>query len=677
MDTRRLIGAVFVTMLAVFAFQVAMDWIGEKKGWKKPRPKQTAQTAPVEPGTSTTQPATQPVVPTTQGAGTIAAAAVRAVPATQPATSIIRLGSVERDDPTWRMAIDLDPDGAAIQQVILNEFTKSVESREPYAFQRPLSVMSGATRSMAARSIIIDGTTVNLDLVRWHVDDYNTSSARFSIVLEDDAGPLLRVRKTFELFGRDDPGVGYEIAVRYSLENLAARPIAARLVTNGPITPPREVDSGPDRYFISGYQDQTRIVVAHHMIDELDSNKREIDISKLESFTLKCAGALSVYFVEIARPLDDSAAMFAKTNAVAFNPDAPAFERDGGIVFQTSELTLQSGSTTELPLRVFFGPRQRKLLKEDYYANLGYSEILVLTGGPCAWCTFQWLIDLLVLLLRGFHFIFRDWGLAIIALVVLVRVILHPVTKKSQISMMKMSKLGPEIERLRKKYGDDKDALNKEMMKFYKEQGATPILGCLPMLLQMPIWIALWSALNSTFELRHASFLWGWTWIKDLAKPDHLITFSHPIDIWFLHISGLNLLPILMGVVFYLQMKMQPKPVTMTKEQEQQQKIMMWMMPFLFPLMLYGGPSGLNLYILTSTFIGIIESKVIRDHIKQKEEAEAQQRVIIDAKPTRGSKQARKLEPPEEPKKRGLGAWLASLQERAEQIRREADKRKS
>src|SRR5688500_20014027 len=105
------------------------------------------------------------------------------------------------------------------------------------------------------------------------------------------------------------------------------------------------------------------------------------------------------------------------------------------------------------------------------------------------------------------------------------------------------------------------------------------------------------------------SFLWGFTWIEDLAKPDHLIEFGRAFDFWFLHISGLNLLPLLMAVVFYLQMKLQPKPVSMTKEQEQQQKIMMWMMPVLFPIMLYSGPSGLNLYILTSTLIGIVESK--------------------------------------------------------------------
>src|SRR5205085_131573 len=123
-------------------------------------------------------------------------------------------------------------------------------------------------------------------------------------------------------------------------------------------------------------------------------------------------------------------------------------------------------------------------------------------------CAFGWMIDLLYGLLFFFHAITRDWGLAIIGLVILVRLLLHPITKRSTISMQKMGKMGPEVERLKKKYGDNKDELNKAMMQVYKEQGVGPFLGCLPMFLQMPIWIALYTSLQNTFELRQAPFLW-------------------------------------------------------------------------------------------------------------------------------------------------------------------------
>jgi YidC/Oxa1 family membrane protein insertase len=243
-------------------------------------------------------------------------------------------------------------------------------------------------------------------------------------------------------------------------------------------------------------------------------------------------------------------------------------------------------------------------------------------------------------------------------------------------SMSKLSKFGPEIERLKQKYGDDKEALNREMMSFTKEHGVTSgLMGCLPMLLQMPIWIALWSSLQSTFELRHASFLWGFTWIKDLAQPDRLIYFpDHAIRFWYLHLDSINILPILMAVVFWIQQKLSPKPPTMTDEQAMQYKMMQYM-SLLFPLFLYNGPSGLNLYILTSTSIGIIESKRIRDHIKQREEAEKAGKVIVDAKPTRASKRLDRTEP--QPKKKGgFMGFLADLQKKAQDLQRENDKQK-
>src|SRR4051794_39184944 len=207
------------------------------------------------------------------------------------------------------------------------------------------------------------------------------------------------------------------------------------------------------------------------------------------------------------------------------------------------------------------------------------------------------------------------------------------------------------------------------------------------MFLQMPIWIALWSALNTTFELRHASFLWGFTWIHDLAKPDRLIRFpadwAFTIPIIHTHVDALNVLPIILAGVFYLQQKFTPKPPTMTPEQAQQQKIMQGMMVFLFPLFLYAQPSGLNLYIMTSTAIGIWESKRIRAHIKAKEEAEKAGVVIVDADPPTTSGpgvKRRKDEPIGKPRggkpepaapTNWLARKLAELQDKAEQAKRQ------
>jgi YidC/Oxa1 family membrane protein insertase len=140
---------------------------------------------------------------------------------------------------------------------------------------------------------------------------------------------------------------------------------------------------------------------------------------------------------------------------------------------------------------------------------------------------------------------------------------------------------------------------------------------------------------------------------------------------------GINVLPLLMAVVMYFQTKLQPKPATMTAEQQQQQKMMTWMSTLLFPLFLYNGPSGLNLYIMTSTLFGIIESKVIRKHIKEREAIEAARGpTIIDEEPPErgGGGGSKKKDDPKAPKPKG---WLARLQERAEQIRNDAQKQQT
>jgi YidC/Oxa1 family membrane protein insertase len=161
----------------------------------------------------------------------------------------------------------------------------------------------------------------------------------------------------------------------------------------------------------------------------------------------------------------------------------------------------------------------------------------------------------------------------------------------------------------------------------------------------MPIWIALWSAVYAGIELRGAPFLPFW--ITDLSVPDALFRFSTvtmPLLGW--KIDSLNLLPILMGVAFYLQQKLMPKSAASATNPQvaQQQKMMMIMMPLLFPLMLYKAPSGVNLYIMASTFAGVVEQHVIRKHIREKEEAESTGLVAATSK-TGGKVKKKKPKP--------------------------------
>jgi YidC/Oxa1 family membrane protein insertase len=235
-----------------------------------------------------------------------------------------------------------------------------------------------------------------------------------------------------------------------------------------------------------------------------------------------------------------------------------------------------------------------------------------------------------------------NYGVAIIILVIIIRVLLHPLTKKGQISMMKMQKFAPQMQALKEKYKDDKDALQRETMKFYKEKGATPILGCLPMFLQMPIWIALYTAFNADVNLRQAAFLP--VWITDLAGQDAIVSWpSHAFSIPLMGpIVSFNLLPILLTVAMYYQTKLTPTSMTTpsTPQQAQQQKMMKWMTPIMMLVFFYNAPAGLNLYIMTSTFSSVFEQMIIRKHIKEKEAAEAAAETMIEipGKAARGSR---------------------------------------
>jgi YidC/Oxa1 family membrane protein insertase len=286
---------------------------------------------------------------------------------------------------------------------------------------------------------------------------------------------------------------------------------------------------------------------------------------------------------------------------------------------------------------IYAGPLDRHILTDDVrYSALSLKGlILYQISAMCAFCTFQWLAILLLNFLSLVDVIALDWGVAIILLVVVVRALLHPLTKKSQINMQRFGKqmqvLKPEIEKLQKKYGDDPKRMQQEQMRLWKENGVNPLqmLGCLPMFLQMPIWIALYAMLYLAFDLRQEPAFYGifqqftggsWRFLADLSAADHFLgEFDTPRQFLLWNVTGINVLPLLMGVIFFIQQKyMSPPPSpTMTKEQINQQRIMKVMMVVMFPLMLYSAPSGLTLYILTSSTIGIIESKYVRAHINE------------------------------------------------------------
>lgn len=214
----------------------------------------------------------------------------------------------------------------------------------------------------------------------------------------------------------------------------------------------------------------------------------------------------------------------------------------------------------------------------------------------------------LLLILNFFYNIFHNYGIAIILLTLVVKLCMFPLTKKQQVSMQeyqqKMRKFQPQMQKLQEKYRDNRQKMQEEIMKLYKEHKVNPIPlgGCLPIFLQIPILIGLYNALAYSIVLRQAEFLW----INDLSQPDRIFHFGSSV---FLLGEYLNILPIVMTVVWVVQMKTAPMPED--PQMRQQQKIMMWM-PIIFGISFYNISSGLVLYWFVMQLISIVEQAWIK-----------------------------------------------------------------
>jgi YidC/Oxa1 family membrane protein insertase len=203
----------------------------------------------------------------------------------------------------------------------------------------------------------------------------------------------------------------------------------------------------------------------------------------------------------------------------------------------------------------------------------------------------------LLYVLRFFHRFTGNYGIDIILLTVLIKLLLAPLTHKSFVSMKQMQKLQPQMERIKEKYKNDREALNKEIMELYRRNKVNPFGGCLPMLLQIPVFIGLYNALLTPIELRHTSFLW----IQDLSRPDWE---SLPIQLagWSF---GIPVLTVLMGASMFVQQWMTPSAG------DPNQRRMMLMMPLIFTVMFVTFPAGLTIYWLVNNVLSIGQQYLI------------------------------------------------------------------
>lgn len=561
-----------------------------------------------------------------------------------------------------------------------------------YTFARSSQEFGGViTPALAARGLFLEdgGETKFIDLFSAPNPEANATPARvpvwhelgpghFECIVEADGEPMLRLSRRFTL----TPG-SYEIAVEQLIENLTDRPLTMRLVQYGPSDLDEEftgyrIDSRRIRFgYITRNDPSRQFIEADGKL--FDRSKILKDASELPGAvkqiwpwqeTFKTASELSWigqtnrYFGFVVHPRIDREAARLNLQSPEQHPVDKALPLVGrayarvlgtfvstryagleqvslALELESDPVTIPSGASADLSFGVFAGPLSRRVLDsrdEPIYRALNLDGLIIYQIGMCGMCTFQWLGQLLFRFLLLLHdYVVFDWALAILVLVLCVRAVIHPITKKSQISMMRfgkqMQRIQPKIKKLQEKYKNDPKTLQQEQMRLMREERVNyaGALGCLPLLLQTPIWIALYAMLYFAFELRHQPAFFGlfqtisgnnWLFLSDLSSPDRFIHWGGNFGIPLVEsimgpITGLNVVPLLMGVVFYFHMKYMTPPSTgnLTPEQEQTQKIMRVMMVVMMPVFMYNAPAGLTLYIATSSLFGILESRYIRSHV--------------------------------------------------------------
>jgi YidC/Oxa1 family membrane protein insertase len=633
--------------------------------------------APVTP--PSTPPSTAAATPTTPASDAAAAAkpadatsfvarapaADLTVSAARPATAI---GSL--DPSVNAMQITFAPNAAGISEIVFSDLWTNASARvaaarhradpsrpappddERYVLAQTIPVVEGARTFavpvLGTHSIEINGTVVSLFGSVWS----ETKPGSFATEIADATGtPVARIERTFTM------GKGYDIALAQTVSNLSAAPIRVRWIQYGP----GELTHEP-----TAYVDARRMQFGYLLPPDRDPTQDTVlSAGQLfeRSAILKLLAAPSPDLWPDAAARDGRYRMswFASKNRyfclavhAPWTAATPVLTmetavndvrirgngREGDNLAVLSEMhsavrEIAPAGKASFDMGVFAGPLDRQLLSTtEPFAALGMDQAVVyMLSSCCTACTFAWLANFMAWFLTLLHnYLVFDWGLAIIVLVIVVRLALHPLMKRSQIQMQRfgrqMAELKPELDALQKRYAGDAQKIQAEQMRLYREKGINPvgcISGILPTFLQMPIWIALYAVLFFAWDLRQAPAFFGvfqlfngWRFLGDLSLADNFFVFPNAIDLWLFKLTSINLLPLLMGFVFFLQQKyMSPPTPNMTPEQEQQQKIMKVMMVLMFPIMLYKAPSGLTLYILTSTCIGIWESRMVKKHIDQ------------------------------------------------------------
>lgn len=447
--------------------------------------------------------------------------------------------------------IELTSLGAAIKSIHLKKYKQdNSETSDTFFLFDGESKNLSTLLSSGSEGLSIP-SNLNYNIKNFHSDKIVLNNERIELVFyanNDD----FTFTKTYKFYPSS-----YSFDVDIDVINNSKNTIGGKI--NLSLITPKESEEKKQLYSFVGPQ-------SFDGNDLLDDKIKDIDKTpKIYGNNIIWSGYTSKYFFTVINPKKSSDQLFISSN--------DNFVENK---FVSPYLTIQPGEQQALHYAVYAGPKQT-----EYLASSGNQFEEAIHYG-----FFHPLAKPLIVVLKFFYNFIGNYGFAIILLTVCIKIIFWPLTQKSYKSMKGMQKLQPEMKRLREKYGSDKQRLNQEMMTFYKEHKVNPLGGCLPMLIQIPVFFALYRVLLGSIELRHAPFM---LWITDLsAKDPYYVT------------------PLIMGVTMFLQQKMTPTNMDPTQE-----KIML-MMPVVFTFMFLNFPSGLVIYWLTNNLLTILQQYLIR-----------------------------------------------------------------
>ena len=478
--------------------------------------------------------------------------------------------------------------GAGVRVAKLKTQMKELEGSEPIGINETASNPVGALSTGAGE---FDGTT-------WAV----TSSSNSEVVYTTATKEGFELVKTYQLSSGEDSDP-HEIDLELTVKNAAQTPLVFedRYLYTGSASP---LHLNEWSMQVGMFWFRTNEKYKYETVDHYGGKKvlgifgkNEIPSDTFEVDSLEWAGVNDQFFATIVKPEEAyPAKLWGSRYPVVVENDESAslkkrmFASEAGIGLPSK--TMNPGDQQTLRYKIYLGPKEYSRLKglgDQSQRVMHYDEI------PIFGWMFGWAIKPLaaglIIGLTWLHGVVGNYGWAIILITILIRLLIWPVYAKSARSMKRMAKLGPLQKELKEKYGDDQQKLNEETMKLYRTYNINPLGGCLPMFIQLPVFLAFYRMLWSAVELRHESFLW----VDDLSMPDTMFMIPG-LDIPF------NLLPILMGITSFIQIAITPKTGDKT------QQMIFMLMPFIFLVICYNFAAALALYWTTSNAFSILQT---------------------------------------------------------------------